>query len=139
MTLILGALDKELDDIRAATDNLTEGRAGAFPVYIGTINGVKIILCRCGVGKAHAAAAVSAVLTAYPEVSRVINTGVAGGIGKSLKRGDVVLGEKTVYHDFDSTPDGLKKGQVQGFDSEYFTADKDLLSAVENEIGRAHV
>ena len=132
--LILGALDEEIAGIRAAMAGVQDVQAGAFGVACGELHGHKIYLCRCGVGKTNAAAATAAILTKYPTVSWVINTGVAGGIGGGLQRGNVALGTKTVHHDYDQTPDGLRKGQVQGFDSEYFEGDKEMLSLMEQAL-----
>lgn len=133
-TFILGALDEEISSLRSAMNNMREEKAGAFDLYIGEICGKKIILCRCGVGKVNAAAAASAVLTSYTGVIRVINTGVAGGIGGGIRRGDVALGTMTVQHDYDQTPDGFRKGQIEGFDSEFFKGDKTMLSLMERAL-----
>lgn len=132
-TYILGALDEEIDGIRAALENVQVEKTGAFPVWRGSYAGKEVLLGRCGVGKTNAAAATSAALTAFPAITRVINTGVAGGLG-GVRRGDVVLGTRTVHHDFDQTPDGLRKGQVNGFDSEFFDADPMLLHEMENAL-----
>lgn len=138
-TFILGALDEEIDGIRAAMESVAEKKAGAFPVWCGKLHGKDILLCRCGVGKTNAAAAVSATLTAFAGAARVINTGVAGGIGGGVRRGDVVVGTRTVQHDFDQTPDGLRKGQVQGFDSEYFDADARLVTDMEQALRQENI
>ncbi|MCI8459648.1 MAG: 5'-methylthioadenosine/adenosylhomocysteine nucleosidase [Clostridia bacterium] len=132
-TFILGALDEEIDGIRAAMQDVKEQKAGAFPVWRGRMGNHELLLCRCGVGKANAAAATAAVLTAFPQAARVINTGVAGGVG-NVRRGDVVLGVKTVQHDMDCTPDGLQKGQVPDFDDVFFKADEQLVRDLENAL-----
>ncbi len=136
-TLILGALEEEIAGILAEMENVREEKAGPFAIHCGVLRGQRVLLCRCGVGKTNAAAAASAILATHPSVGCVLNTGVAGGIGGGLRRGDVALGAHTVHHDYDQTPDGLRKGQVQGFDSEYFAADagvlKDMRQALEAE------
>ena len=133
-TLILGALSEEVDGIYKAMENTCEQGAGAFKVFCGKLYGEDIILCRCGVGKVNAAAAASAALAMFSDTDRVINTGVAGGIGDGIKRGDVVLGVRTVQHDFDATADGKRKGQIEGFESEFFDGDKAMLEGMENAL-----
>lgn len=133
-TLILGALDEEVSAIRAAMQSARQEKAGAFDVTCGRVGERNIIVCRCGIGKVHAAAATAAILTAFAGADGVINTGVAGGLDPALARGDVVLGTKTVQHDFDSTADGLQRGQVAGFEEVYFPADEKLLSGLERAL-----
>ncbi len=130
-TLVIAALEEEISDLLASLKNSERYALGPFEVFRGDLNGETLLLCRCGVGKTNAAAATSAVLTAFPSVKRVINTGVAGGIGGGIKRCDVALGIKTVHHDYDQTPDGYRKGQVDGFDSEFFDADAKMLELME--------
>ena len=132
-TYILGALDEEIDGVRAALTNVRTEKAGAFPLWRGSYAGKDVLLGRCGVGKSNAAAATAAALTAYPAIARVINTGVAGGLG-GVRRGEVVLGTRTVHHDFDATADGKRKGQIEGFDSEFFDADPLLLREMESAL-----
>lgn len=134
--LILGALEEEVQGIRSAMENVTEEKVGAFVVWRGKLNKKSLLLCRCGIGKVNASAAASAILTCNPDVAGVINTGVAGGVGKGLRRGDVVLGTKTVQHDVDSTPDGLRKGQIDGFESEFFDADPALSAQLIRALTR---
>ena len=134
-TLIMGALDEEIDGIYAAMKDRREIKAGAFTVFCGKLYKEDILLCRCGVGKVNAAAATSAVLAVLGGADRVINTGVAGGIGKGIKRGDVVLGTRTVQHDFD----GKRKGQIEGFDSEFFDGDTYMLEKMERALSAENI
>lgn len=129
-TLVLGALEEEIADVRAAMQHTQEKKAGIYTVLCGMIGGQELYISKCGVGKVNAAAAASAILTAFPQIDRVINTGVAGGIGKGLHRGDVVVGTQTVQHDFDATADGKRKGQIEGFDSEFFASDPALCASM---------
>ena len=138
-TLVIGALNEEINGLRAALENAESRKLGPFEVHCGKFGGKSLFLCRCGVGKTNAAAATSAVLTAFPSVKRVINTGVAGGIGGGIKRCDVALGIKTVHHDYDQTPDGYRKGQVDGFDSEFFDADKKMLELMERALKNENI
>ncbi len=132
-TLILGALDEEIDGIRNAI-KAEVVKVGAFEIYRGNYGKSKIIVCRCGIGKVSSAAATAAILTVFPSIARVINTGVAGGIGGGVKRTDVVLGARAVQHDFDCTADGLEKGHVPGFDDVFFDGDEKMLLRMERAL-----
>ena len=137
--LIIGALEEEIEGVKKLLFRPVEGKAGAFRYTRGKLENCELIVCRCGVGKTNAAAAVSAILACVKGVDGVINIGVAGGIGEGVKRGDIVLGERTVHHDYDQTPDGLKKGQVQGFDSEFFAGDGKLLKKLERVLTEQNI
>ena len=129
--LIIGALEEEIDGVKGFLKGAKEKSAGVFKYTRGKVENCTLLVCRCGVGKTNSAAATSAILACEKKIDGVINIGVAGGIGEGVKRGDIVLGERTVHHDYDQTPDGLKKGQVQGFDSEFFYGNERLITLLE--------
>jgi len=52
---------------------------------------------------------------------------VGGSLNKKLDIGDVVIGEDSVYHDFDATQLGFKLGQIPYTNYRFFKADKKLL------------
>lgn len=110
-TLVIGALNEEINGLRAALENAESRKLGPFEVHCGKLGGKSLFLCRCGVGKTNAAAATSAVLTAFPSVKRVINTGVAGGIGGGIKRCDVALGIKPFTTTTTKRPTAIVKGR----------------------------
>lgn len=131
--LIVGALQKEIDGLLADLNNCEEVRAGAFTLSRGTYAGHTVYLCKCGVGKVYSAAATAAALTVFPSIGCVINIGVSGGIGGS-ERGTIVVSDKTVHHDFDGTPDGLRPGQIGGFDSEFLPCDPTMVARMEKAL-----
>ena len=137
--LIIGALEEEIEGVKRLLGNAKAERAGAFNYTRGKVENCELLVCLSGVGKTNAAAAASAILACEKKIDGVINIGVAGGIGEGVKRGDIVLGERTVHHDYDQTPDGLKKGQVQGFDSEYFYGSKQLITLLERALTEQNV
>lgn len=55
---------------------------------------------RCGHGKVQAAIQTQQILYQLGGIEHVFCLGAAGGIGKNLKIGDVVVSEKTIEHDF---------------------------------------
>ena len=57
-------------------------------------------------------------------VDALIYAGVAGGVNPSLEIGDVVIGERTLYHDFGK----ITPGQFILFDTLGFKADSFLIS-----------
>ena len=93
--------------------------------YEGKINGISCVLVESGIGKVNAARTTQ-ILIDNIKVDYIFNIGVAGGIDKSLKVGDIVLGEKLVQHDFDITAFNHAKGFIPGV-GESVSADEYLL------------
>ena len=94
--------------------------------YEGKINGIDCVLVESGIGKVNAARTTQ-ILIDNIKVDYIFNIGVAGGIDKTLKVGDIVLGEKLVQHDFDITAFNHPKGFIPGV-GESIATDEYLLS-----------
>ena len=94
--------------------------------YEGKINGIDCVLVESGIGKVNAARTTQ-ILIDNIKVDYIFNIGVAGGIDKSLKVGDIVLGEKLVQHDFDISAFNHVKGFIPGV-GESVSTDEYLLS-----------
>jgi adenosylhomocysteine nucleosidase len=87
-----------------------------------------------GVGKVNAAMKLTEYLSNH-RVDRIVNIGFAGG-NISYKVNDVVIINKAIYHDFDLTLFGYKKGQVPGF-PEIFESDINMFKAIKNKLDYA--
>ena len=64
-------------------------------------------------GKVNAAICAQTMILRYAP-SRIINSGVAGGIGADVKIGDLVLADGAIQHDVDTTQIGDQIGMVSG-------------------------
>lgn len=100
---ILSAL---LDEQRGLLEQLNQPqkvqRAGRT-FWRGQWCGHEVVLALTRIGKVAAATTTTTLLEAFG-VSRVLFTGVAGGIGAGVKVGDVVVGDAFIQHDMDSSP-----------------------------------
>lgn len=91
----------------------------------GAINGVQTLLVQGGIGLVNAAgAATSALLLANPDSSEavrplVISAGTAGGLGDSVRVGDVVVGTDNINANADARAFGYQLGQVPGMPVSY--------------------
>lgn len=124
---IIGAMTTEIELLRSKLSNLQTHQFGQFfTIYTGQIGQKDIVLSLSGIGKVNAAIATTLVLEHFsPDV--VINTGSAGGIGTSLRVGDVVIGTEVAHHDVDVTAFGYQYGQVPQQPT-YFLANSDLVA-----------
>ena len=71
----------------------------------------RLVLVESGVGKVNAGRTTQILIDNY-KPSAIYNIGVAGGVDKFLKVGDVVISTSLVQHDFDITAFDHKKGYI---------------------------
>ena len=131
---IIGAMSIETDGIIAEMKNIKRDAFEKYEFVSGTLHGKDVVVCKCGVGKVHSATAAALLVARYPSAALLISVGVAGGLHPDVKQGDVVIGEKTVYHDFDATADGVEKGRVSGLDFTYFQSDGQSVAKMQKII-----
>lgn len=124
---IIGAMDSEVEGLVALIDGKREEVRGSVRFYLGRLFGKRVAITRCGVGKVFAAIAAEAMIISYaPDL--IINTGVGGAITEGLHTADVVIADKLVQHDMDTSLLGDPKGLVSGINKIYFEADARAVS-----------
>ncbi len=109
--VLICAMDSEAEGFRARLQNRTDERVGGLTFSSGLLAGQEVVVVKCGVGKVNAALCAQTALLRYSPQS-VINVGVAGGVGKGIVTGHVVIGSETVQYDFDLTAIGEDDGLV---------------------------
>lgn len=124
---IIGAMEQEIELLKNRLEAAETFRLGAFEAYRGRLAGKTVVLARSGIGKVNAAVATAWVVNQFTP-DAVVNTGSAGGLGKGLKVGDVVIGLETAHHDVDVTAFGYTWGQVPQLPARY-AADAALAAA----------
>jgi adenosylhomocysteine nucleosidase len=140
---IIGAMSVEVDDLKACMSEVTIQTISGIEFYEGRIHGVECVVARCGVGKVYAAiCAQTMILQFHPSV--VINTGVAGGIGKDIHIGDVVISSGLVQHDMDTSAVGDEIGLISGINLVTIPAVTELVNLVSEVAqsvydGKVHV
>ena len=98
-TGIISAMDNEIDLLlREAVIDRVDTIADE-EYHIGSLHGQPVIITRAGIGKVRAASGVTAMLIKYP-VSKVIFTGIAGGVADKTKVLDEVIAARLVEHDY---------------------------------------
>ncbi len=93
----------------------------------------QIICINCGIGKVNAAAA--ATHLADIGCSYILNFGLSGGISR-VKRGEIVLPDRFLEHDFDLTGIGYKPCEKPS-QKYIYEADEKLLGFAESAIGES--
>ncbi|QJB57092.1 5'-methylthioadenosine/adenosylhomocysteine nucleosidase [Pseudodesulfovibrio sp. zrk46] len=123
---IIAAMEEELVLLKEKLDLKEEVCCGQFTFHVGRINGVNVVLSRCGIGKVNAAVGATMLLENF-KPDYLLNIGVAGGFSEQVEIGDVVLSTEARHYDADATPFEYEIGQIPQMPPNY-EADTRLLS-----------
>ncbi len=126
LTGIIVAMQEELEVIlQSLVKERTVQRAG-MEFHVGHYADRPVVAVICGVGKVNAALCTQILISEF-HVQRLINIGVAGGLGPMIQPGDIVIADSLVQHDMDLSPLGLPKGQLYRLEVFDFKTDPHLL------------
>ena len=127
---IIGAMQIEIEALAAAMQNSTTRVVSGITFTEGELEGCPVVAAVCGVGKVAAAMVAEAMILAFG-VTALLNTGVAGGLAEGLSVGDIVLSDKVVQHDMDTTALGDPAGLISGLGIVKIPADPALLATLD--------
>ena len=127
---ILGAMDSEVEALIAKLEDATTETVGSIKFNTGILEGKRVAIAKCGIGKVFAALAAEAMIITYAP-SLLINTGVGGAIRSGISVCDVVVADKLVQHDMDTSPLGDPKGLISGINVIYFETNKRAVDIVK--------
>lgn len=127
---IIGAMSEELEILLKDMDLEDVQVKAKMKFHKGKLWGKDVVAVVCGIGKVNAAVCTQILASEY-NVSSVINVGVAGGIGKDIYPGDVVIAENLVQYDMDTTAFGDPVGQIPRMDTFDFKCDNKLVEAAK--------
>ena len=132
---IIGAMEDEVKNIVALLENKTEEECSGIVFHKGEIYSKTVVVAKCGVGKVFASLCASTMIVKYSP-ALIVNTGVAGGIGKGISTLDIVIADKLCQHDMDTSPLGDPKGLVSGINKIYFESDSRALEIVRRNASK---
>ena len=92
---IISAMHNEVDLLLQETDIDHTDSIGGMDFNVGFLCGKPVVIARAGVGKILSAAGAAAMLNNY-NISELIFTGIAGGVGDETKVLDVVVTTRLV-------------------------------------------
>lgn len=128
---IIGAMDVEVEQVKATMEEVTVETVAGMEFYKGVLKGKEAVVVRSGIGKVNAAICTQILVDRY-HVDAVINTGIAGSLKNEINIGDVVLSIDTVQHDMDASGFGYPVGQIPQMKEFAFPADQGLLKIAED-------
>lgn len=102
-TAILSALAQEQSGLLASLEHAQRTEHAGRTFTQGWLHGQPVVLALSGIGKVAAATTATTLLERFG-VTRIVFTGVAGGVGDGVNVGDVVVAHSYVQHDMDASP-----------------------------------
>jgi adenosylhomocysteine nucleosidase len=100
---IVSAMHEELAAVLSLVSPKKETVVAGRSFWIGQLHGHEVVAVLSRIGKV-AAATTATVLAERFGVQRIVFTGVAGGLGRGVKVGDVVVADSFLQHDLDASP-----------------------------------
>lgn len=128
-TAIVAALHDELASVLALMPDEHRQTVGGREFWVGHLHGQDVVAVLSGVGKVSAATTATLLIQHFG-ASRIVFTGVAGGLGPGVQLGDVVLARSFLQHDMDASP-LFPRHEVPFYGRSRFDADAGLTDALE--------
>ena len=126
---IIGALSEEVSGLIARLENDEVETVSGIEFHSGLLEGRRVAIARCGVGKVFAAICAEAMIIKYSP-SLIVNTGVGGAIASDISATDTVIATSLVQHDMDTSAIGDPVGLISGLNMVYIPADKALCDTL---------
>ena len=127
---IIGAMDIEIQTLKEKIENLTVTEKTGTEYYEGTLQGLPVVLVKCGIGKVNAAIGAQILCDLFG-VTHIVNTGIAGSLCAQQDIGDMVISSDVWHHDFDCVAFGYPMCKIPGM-PQSFAADEKLIALAKN-------
>ncbi len=124
---IIGAMELEVEELKKEMALSAVVKKARMDFFEGTLDGVSVVIVRCGIGKVNAALCLQILADEF-KISHVINTGVAGSLNARLDIGDILVSKDAIHHDMDATVFGYQAGEVPQMGLQAFEADAALTA-----------
>ena len=96
---IVSAMDNEIELLLQQAKIDERQTIGGVTFYVGSLNDKPVIISRSGIGKVRASSGITSLLNSF-NVSKIIFTGVAGGLRDEQSVLDEVIATSVIEHDY---------------------------------------
>jgi len=125
ITAILVAFKREIILLEDELTDTQEQRIEGIRFVSGKLSGKRVVITWTGIGKVNAAMTTTLLIEHF-RPNKIIFTGIAGAVKQQLQPGDIVIAEKTAYHDMGVLwPEGLYhkgvKNRLDGCENPVFS------------------
>jgi adenosylhomocysteine nucleosidase len=128
-TALVSALHDELSGVLAVLSGAQRHVVAGREFWVGELHGQPVAAVLSGIGKVAAATTATLLIERFG-ASRIVFTGVAGGLGPGVRVGDLVLARSLLQHDMDASP-LFPRHEVPGYGRARFDTDPALSDALE--------
>jgi adenosylhomocysteine nucleosidase len=132
---IVSAMREELAAVLALMPDETKQVVAGRDFYVGHLHGRDVVAVLSRIGKVAAATTASVLIQQFG-VTRIVFTGVAGGLGPGVNVGDIVVADSFLQHDLDASPI-FPKYEVPLYGLSRFASDPALSSKLAAAAQRA--
>jgi adenosylhomocysteine nucleosidase len=140
-TAIVAAMHQELSAVLALLPDEQKQSVAGRDFWVGHLHGQEVVTVLSRIGKVAAATTATALIERF-HVDRIVFTGVAGGLGHGVLRGDVVIADSFLQHDLDASP-LFPRYEVPLYGASTFRTDPELTqrlaAAVREALHGTHV
>lgn len=127
---IIGAMDIEVDMLKAMVEEKSVCTVSSVDFVSGKILGKDVVVARCGIGKVNAAICAQTMILKYAP-DTIINTGVGGSLSNSLNIGDIAMADYVVQSDADTSALGDPVGLISTINVIKIPSSKRVCDALE--------
>jgi len=96
---IISAMDNEISVLLSEAKIDRVDTIGGVDYHVGTLHGQAVVITRAGIGKVRASSGVTTMLNTY-NISKVLFTGIAGGVTDETQVFDEIIATRLVEHDY---------------------------------------
>lgn len=121
---IVCATETERDPFLACMSDVREHAHGMLVAYEGRLSGADVFLIFSGIGKVNAAIATQTLIDSFG-AGVVVNAGTAGALVEGLDVCDIVVADRSAYHDLDAS--FMSDSHMTVSPEEWFASDESLL------------
>lgn len=134
MIAILGAMEEEITPLLKVFDKYEEIKYANNTFYTTKFKGRDLVVAYSKIGKVNAALTATLMIEKFG-ASKLLFTGVAGGLNPNLKIGDMLYASSLVQHDLDITAFGHPYGYVPG--TSIFVKSDANLNAIAAKVAKS--
>jgi adenosylhomocysteine nucleosidase len=135
---IIGAMDEEVEGLKAMLDDVVVTEIAGMSFYKGSLLGKETVIVRCGIGKVNAAMCAQILIDKF-NITGIINTGIAGSLNSDINIGDIVFSVDAVEHDMDVATLGYAPGVIPDAETSVYEADSYLMNIAVSATKKAGI
>ena len=96
---IISAMDNEIGVLLKEAKIEKVDVIGGVEYHVGKLRGKDVVITRAGIGKVRASSGITSMLNKY-NISKVLFTGIAGGVADGMNVLDEIVATRLVEHDY---------------------------------------